>query len=57
MAVAEQTQSEIIDTMAVYRDAFYRSLSTFETFGRRDGCGVTMRTKEQALEMVTGPKC
>ena len=33
MAVAEAGQEEIINRLAVYRDAFYRSLSTFETFG------------------------
>ena len=44
---------EIINRLAVYRDAFYRSLSTFETFGR----GWIRRndeTREQALEMARG---
>ena len=43
--------SEIINRMAIYRDAFYWSLGTFETFGkgwirRKD------KTRETALEMV-----
>ena len=43
--------SEIINRMAIYRDAFYRSLGTFDTFGK----GWIRRndeTKETALEMV-----
>ena len=51
MAVSEQDPIEIINRMAVYRDAFYRSLSTFETFGR----GWIRRndeTREQASEMA-----
>ena len=43
--------SEIINRMAIYRDAFYRSLGTFNTFGK----GWIRRndeTKETALEMV-----
>ena len=53
MAVAEADPEEIINRLAVYRDAFYRSLSTFETFGR----GWIRRndeTREQALEMARG---
>jgi lysozyme family protein len=33
MAVNDNEPTEIISRMAVYRDAFYRSLSTFDTFG------------------------
>ena len=53
MAVVEADSEEIINRLAVYRDAFYRSLSTFETFGR----GWIRRndeTREQALEMARG---
>ena len=53
MAVGEAEPEEIINRLAVYRDAFYRSLSTFETFGR----GWIRRndeTREQALEMARG---
>ena len=53
MAVGEAEPAEIINRLAVYRDAFYRSLSTFETFGR----GWIRRndeTREQALEMARG---
>ena len=53
MAVGEAEPEEIIYRLAVYRDAFYRSLSTFETFGR----GWIRRndeTREQALEMARG---
>ena len=53
MAVKEAEPEEIINRLAVYRDAFYRSLSTFETFGR----GWIRRndeTREQALEMARG---
>ena len=53
MAVGEANLEEIINRLAVYRDAFYRSLSTFETFGR----GWIRRndeTREQALEMARG---
>ena len=55
MAVSEIDPAEIINRMAVYRDAFYRSLSTFKTFGR----GWIARndtTRDTALAMVTGPK-
>ena len=51
MAVAENDPEEIIEKLAEYRDAFYRSLSTFETFGR----GWIRRneeTKEQARELA-----
>ena len=34
MAVGEADPEEIINRLAVYRDAFYRSLSTFEIFSR-----------------------
>ena len=34
MAVKDNNAEEIINRLAVYRDAFYRSSSTFETFGR-----------------------
>ena len=50
MAVSELDPIEIINRMAVYRDTFYRSLSTFETFGR----GWIRRndeTREQASEL------
>ena len=53
IAVGEVELEEIINRLAVYRDAFYRSLSTFETFGR----GWIRRndeTREQALEMARG---
>ena len=53
MAVNDNNPEEIINRLAVYRDAFYRSLSTFETFGR----GWIRRndeTREQALEMARG---
>ena len=33
MAVNDNEPTEIISRMAVYRDAFFRSLSTFDTFG------------------------
>ena len=50
MCVEDNKPSEIINRMSVYRDSFYRSLSTFDTFGqgllRRNG-----ETREQALEM------
>ena len=55
MAVSEIDLAEIINRMAVYCDAFYRSLSTFNTFGR----GWIARndtTRDTALAMVTGPK-
>ena len=51
MAVNDNNPEEIINRLAVYRDAFYRSLSTFETFSR----GWIRRndeTREQALEMA-----
>ena len=53
MAVNDNNPQENINRLAVYRDAFYRSLSTFETFGR----GWIRRndeTREQALEMARG---
>ena len=53
MAVNDNNPEENINRLAVYRDAFYRSLSTFETFGR----GWIRRndeTREQALEMARG---
>tara|TARA_B100000989_G_scaffold251938_1_gene200034 strand:+ start:426 stop:602 length:177 start_codon:yes stop_codon:yes gene_type:complete len=34
MPVNDNNPEEIINRLAVYRDAFYRSLSTFETFGQ-----------------------
>ena len=34
MVVKDNNAEEIINRLAVYRDAFYRSLSTFETFSR-----------------------
>ena len=55
MAVGSDTPSKIIDTMHLERAEFYRSLSTFDTFGK----GWMRRneeTRKQALEMVTGPK-
>jgi lysozyme family protein len=53
MAVNDNDPTEVINRMAVYRDAFYRSLSTFKTFGR----GWIKRndeTREQSLEMARG---
>ena len=53
MAVGEANPEEIINRLTVYRDVFYCSLSTFETFGR----GWIRRndeTREQALEMARG---
>ena len=50
-AVAEVEPAEIIEQMHHMRDSFYRSLSTFDTFGR----GWTRRndeTKEQALNLL-----
>jgi len=52
LALVKDTDSvSIINRMAVYRDQFYRSLSTFEHFGK----GWIRRndeTREQALKMV-----
>ena len=53
MAVVEADSEEIINRLAVYRDAFYRSLSTFETFGR-EWIRRNDETREQALEMARG---
>jgi len=53
MCVKDNKPSEIINRMSVYRDSFYRELSTFDTFGR----GWLRRndeTREQALEMGRG---
>ena len=53
MAVQASQPEEIINRMAVHRDSYYRSLSTFDTFGR----GWLRRndeTREQALEMGRG---
>ena len=51
MAVNDNNCEEIINRLAVYRDAFYRPLSTCEIFGRgwiRRNDGM----REQALEMA-----
>ena len=53
MAVKDNNAEEIINRLAVYRDAFYRSLSTFETFGR-GRIRTNDETREQALEMARG---
>jgi len=50
-AVLEVEPAEIVEQMHHMRDSFYRSLNTFDTFGR----GWTRRndeTKEQALELI-----
>jgi len=50
-AVAEMEPAEIVEQMHHMRDGFYRSLTTFETFGR----GWIRRndeTKEQALNLI-----
>ena len=50
-AVLEVEPAEIVEQMHHMRDGFYRSLSTFDTFGR----GWTRRndeTKEQALNLL-----
>ena len=53
MCVKDEEPAQIINRMAVHRDSFYRSLSTFDKFGR----GWIRRndeTREQALEMGLG---
>ena len=55
MAVSKHDPAEIINRMAVYRDAFYRYLSTFKTFGR-GWIARNDKTRDTALAMVTGPK-
>ena len=50
MCVKDEEPAQIINRMAVHRDSFYRSLSTFDKFGR----GWIRRndeTREQALHM------
>ena len=50
-AIAEMEPADIIEQMHHMRDGFYRSLSTFDTFGR----GWIRRndeTKEQALALL-----
>ena len=51
MVVSNQKPWETINRLAVYRDAFYRSLSTFDTFGngwiRRND-----ETREQAIALA-----
>ena len=50
-AIAEMEPADIIEQMHHMRDSFYRSLSTFDTFGR----GWLRRndeTKEQALNLI-----
>ena len=51
MVVSNQKPWETINRLAVYRDAFYRSLSTFDTFGK----GWIRRndeTREQAIALA-----
>ena len=53
MCVGNEKPEEIINRIAIHRDSFYRSLSTFDTFGR----GWLRRndeTREQALDMARG---
>ena len=53
ICVKDNKPSEIINRIAVHRDSFYRSLSTFDTLGR----GWIRRndeTREQALDMARG---
>jgi lysozyme family protein len=51
MAVQASQPKEIINRMAVHRDSYYRSLSTFDKFGR----GWIRRndeTREQAIDIM-----
>ena len=53
MCVKDEEPAQIINRMAVHRDSFYRSLSTFDKFGR-GWLRRNDKTREQALEMSLG---
>ena len=55
MCVKDNKPTDLIERLHQNRESFYRELSTFDTFGR----GWLRRndeTKEQAIELITGPK-